>query len=67
MKSGELANLASGNETVWLDEVTRTGVVQDYQLAVSGAIPNVNYYLSASYDNNKGIVRRDNRLSFLAN
>jgi len=68
MKPGELANLAAGNETVWLDEVTRTGVVQDYQLAVSGANPNVNYYLSAAYDNNRGIVEGDdfNRLSFLA-
>lgn len=68
MKPGELANLAAGNETVWLDEVTRTGVVQDYQIAVSGANPNVNYYLSTSYDINKGIILGDdfNRLSFLA-
>ena len=68
MKPGELANLAAGNETVWLDESTRTGVVQDYQLSVSGANPNVNYYLSTAYDNNKGIVLGDdfNRLSFLA-
>ncbi len=68
MKPGELANLAAGNETVWLDESTRTGVVQDYQLSVSGANPNVNYYLSTAYDNNKGIVMGDdfNRLSFLA-
>jgi len=67
MKPGELANLAAGNETVWLDEVTRTGVVQDYQIAVSGANPNVNYYLSTSYDVNKGIILGDdfNRLSFL--
>ncbi len=68
MKPGELANLAAGKETVWLDEVTRTGVVQDYQIAVSGANPNVNYYLSTSYDVNKGIILGDdfNRLSFLA-
>ncbi len=68
MKPGELANLAAGNETVWLDEATRTGVVQDYQLSVSGANPNVNYYLSTAYDNNRGIVMGDdfNRLSFLA-
>ncbi|HBE41497.1 MAG TPA: SusC/RagA family TonB-linked outer membrane protein [Bacteroidales bacterium] len=68
MKPGELANLAAGKETVWLDEVTRTGVVQDYQLAVSGANPNVNYYLSAAYNGNRGIIVGDdfNRLSFLA-
>lgn len=42
-----------------LDEVTRTGVFQDYQIAVSGASENVNYYLSTSYNNNKGIVAGD--------
>ncbi len=68
MKPGELANLAAGKETVWLDEVTRTGVVQDYQISVSGANPNVNYYLSSSYNANKGIIMGDDfdRISFLA-
>ena len=67
MKTGELANLAAGTETNWLDQVTRTGVIQDYQLAVSGATQNVNYYLSTSYNNNKGIVKGDdfNRISLL--
>ncbi|HOS71289.1 MAG TPA: SusC/RagA family TonB-linked outer membrane protein [Bacteroidales bacterium] len=68
MKPGELANLKAGKETIWLEEVTRTGVIQDYQIAVSGANPNVNYYFSSSYDVNKGIIVGDdfNRLSFLA-
>ncbi|MDO9614688.1 MAG: SusC/RagA family TonB-linked outer membrane protein, partial [Bacteroidota bacterium] len=67
MKAGELANLAAGKETVWLDEVTRTGVVQDYQVAVSGAAKGVNYYLSTSYNDNKGIVLGDdfNRISIM--
>ncbi len=67
MKSGELANLAEEKERVWLDEVTRLGVVQDYQVAVSGAAKNVNYYLSATYNNNKGIVEGDDyeRISLL--
>jgi TonB-dependent starch-binding outer membrane protein SusC len=67
MKSGELANLAAGKETIWLDEVTRTGVIQDYQVAVSGGAENVNYYLSASYNDNKGIIVGDdfNRISVL--
>ena len=59
MKTGELANLAAGTETVWLDEVTQTGVIQDYQLAVSGGAENLNYYMSASYNNNKGIIVGD--------
>lgn len=67
MKTGELANLAAGNETVWLDEVTQTGIIQDYQIAVSGAAQAVNYYVSASYNENKGIVVGDdfNRISLL--
>lgn len=67
MKTGELANLAAGKETVWLDQVTRTGVIQDYQIAVSGATPNVNYYLSTSYNKNKGIIVGDDfeRISLL--
>jgi len=67
MKTGELANLAAGKETNWLDQSTRTGIIQDYQIAVSGATPNVNYYLSASYNDNKSIVVGDNfnRISIL--
>ena len=68
MKPGELANLNNNKETVWLDEVTRTGVIQDYQIAVSGGAENINYYLSGSYNGNKGIVRGDDfdRFSLLA-
>lgn len=67
MKTGELENLAAGKETVWLDEVTQTGVIQDYQLAVSGAAKGLNYYLSTSYNNNKGVIVGDefDRISIL--
>lgn len=65
LQAGELANLNAGKETNWLDQVTRTGVNQDYQVAISGAAENVNYYLSTAYSDNKGIVVGDqfNRLS----
>ncbi len=67
MKTGELANLAAGKETVWLDHVTRLGMIQDYQVTFSGGAENINYYLSASYNGNKGIVVGDDftRLSLL--
>lgn len=67
LQAGELANMNAGKETNWLDQVTRTGVNQDYQVAVSGAAENVNYYLSSSYSDNKGIVVGDkyNRISVL--
>jgi TonB-linked SusC/RagA family outer membrane protein len=59
LKPGELANREAGRETNWLDEATRTGVIQTYQAAVSGASEKVNYYLSTSYDDNKAIVKGD--------
>jgi len=67
MKAGELANLAAGSETDWLSKVTRTGVIQDYQVAISGAAQNVNYYFSTAYNSNKGIVVGDDfdRISLL--
>jgi TonB-linked SusC/RagA family outer membrane protein len=65
--AGELANQQAGHETVWLDQVTRTGVIQNYQIAVSGATENLNYYVSTSYNDNTGIVKGDdfNRISML--
>ncbi|MGD9556560.1 MAG: TonB-dependent receptor [Mangrovibacterium sp.] len=59
MKAGELANLEAGKEINWLDEITQTGIIQDYQLAVSGAGKGINYYLSTSYNTNKGVVEGD--------
>jgi len=67
MKTGELENRAAGHETNWLDAATQTGIVQDYQLSVSGAAKGLNYYLSTSYNDNKGVVIGDefNRISIL--
>lgn len=63
----EEINLKSGNEVNWLDEISRTGWIQDYQAAISGAGDRVNYYLSASYTNNEGVIKGDdyNRVSIL--
>lgn len=63
----EEENMKAGRETNWLDESTRTGFLQDYQIAVSGASEQVNYYLSAAYSGNKGVVVGDDykRISIL--
>ena len=65
MQEGERLNYEAGNERVWLDDVTRLGILQDYQLAVSGAGSGVNYYLSTSYNDHRGVVIGDdyNRIS----
>lgn len=64
----ELANMEAGRETDWLDVATRIGWVQDYQVSVSGAGEKMNYYLSAAYSDNKGVVVGDdyNRITALA-
>lgn len=67
LKPQEAANKDAGREIDWLDESTRTGWVQDYQLSVSGAGEKMNYYLSAAYSDNKGVIIGDdyNRISVL--
>ncbi len=52
-------NYEAGREVDWLDESTRTGWMQDYQVSVSGAGEKMNYYMSSSYTDNKGIVVGD--------
>jgi len=59
LQTGELANLNAGRETVWLDKIIQTGVTQNYQVSISGAAQSVNYYLSSSFDDNKGLVVGD--------
>ena len=68
LKPQELANMEAGREINWLDASTRTGWVQDYQVSVSGAGEKMNYYLSAAYSDNQGVVIGDdyNRITALA-
>lgn len=40
----------------WEDEVFRTGVIQDYKLVLSKGNEDLQFYLSANYMNNKGII-----------
>jgi TonB-linked SusC/RagA family outer membrane protein len=67
LKPQEVANMEAGKETDWLDVSTRTGWVQDYQLAVSGSGEKMNYYLSTAYSDNRNIIIGDqyNRISVL--
>ena len=42
--------------TDWIDEVTRTGLYQNYSLAVSGRDKDNNYLVSLSYNDTEGIL-----------
>jgi len=61
---------AQGSEnTDWQDEIYRVGNTLNNQLAVSGGSENINYYLSGTIFNQKGIVVNSDfeKLQFLAN
>jgi TonB-linked SusC/RagA family outer membrane protein len=56
-------------DTDWQDEIYRDGNTQNYQLAISGGSENINYYLSGTYFDQKGILINSDfeRIQFLAN
>ncbi|MEQ6120837.1 TonB-dependent receptor [Reichenbachiella sp. MALMAid0571] len=45
-----------GVDTDWLDLVTQTGVIQNYDLSVAGGSEKSNYFVSAGYLDQKGMV-----------
>jgi TonB-linked outer membrane protein, SusC/RagA family len=45
----------SNYDTNWQDEVFRTGIVQDYNVSLSGGGESGNYYVSGGYYKNKGV------------
>ena len=59
LSAQQRANYEAGHETNWLDEISRTGWLQDYQVSVSGAGEKMNYYMSTSYTDNQGIIIGD--------
>jgi TonB-linked SusC/RagA family outer membrane protein len=56
----EEANKANGIQTDWIDRVTRTGIISNYQLDVSGGTEKINYYVSGALFDEEGIVVNDN-------
>lgn len=50
----------SGNLVDGLDYVTRTGSTQTYSASVSGVTKKLNYFMSATHDDQKGVVIGDN-------
>lgn len=49
----------AGQRINWLDEVTRTGVGQQYDVSVAGGSKNVKYYLSGDYSRRQGVQKGD--------
>lgn len=59
MKPSAYENYLAGKTTDWTDYVTRTGLLQKYSLSVSGATEKLNYYLSLSHTDQKGVIIGD--------
>lgn len=55
---GQIANFV-GNGTDWLDEVTRTGIVQEHNLSLSAGSEKTKYLFSLSYYDHKGIAKNN--------
>ncbi len=56
----EKANYLAGNETDWVDAVTRFAATQNYSLSVAQQTERSNYFISGSYTNEEGILLNDN-------
>lgn len=59
LKPEEKQNYYGYKSVDWLDKVFRTGVVQDYNLSVSGKSKDLSYYWSLGMLDNMGVVYND--------
>lgn len=49
-----------GVDVIWPDVIKRTGMISTYDLSVAGGGEKSNYFVSASYLDNKGIIKGEN-------
>lgn len=50
----------AGNEIDWYKEASQQSVIQNYQLSIDGSSEKINYYLSANYLSQEGLLKGDN-------
>jgi TonB-dependent starch-binding outer membrane protein SusC len=55
----EMNNYHEGITKNWYDDITQTGIRQDYDASVSGGMENIRYYFSAGYTANEGVTLGD--------
>ena len=55
----ELIAYNAGQQINWLDEITQFAPLNDVNMSVSGKSDNVNYYVSGSFLNQKGVIDND--------
>jgi len=52
---GLIPGVTDGVDTDWQDEVLRTGILQQYQLSVTGGDDNTMFYISGAYRDEEGV------------
>ncbi len=52
--------IATSAGTDWFDEITRTGIVQQYNLSVTNGTEKGNYFFSLGYYKNEGLIKYTN-------
>ncbi|OSZ81131.1 hypothetical protein CAP36_07805 [Chitinophagaceae bacterium IBVUCB2] len=52
--------LNSGGNTDWYDEILKRGLFQNHNISLSGGGDKINYFLSAGYLTDEGIIRTNN-------
>ena len=50
--------LSLGEGTDWIDQIARTAMYQNYALSLSGGNGRSTYYVSGSYNNTQGIIKK---------
>lgn len=53
----EVDNYENGKTHDWIDAVSQTGIQQNHSISISGVNENLNYYISADYLDQKGVVK----------
>ncbi|MGN6181376.1 MAG: SusC/RagA family TonB-linked outer membrane protein [Mucilaginibacter sp.] len=53
----EQENYKNGHETDWIKAISQQGYIQNHSLNVSGGTPDVKYYVSGDYMNEKGLLK----------
>ncbi len=55
--NSELPNYQAGRTIDWIKEATQQGIMQDHNLSISGGTPDVKYFVSGDYLDQKGVVK----------
>ena len=56
----EIAKFENNPGTNWVDEIMRTGIIQNYGVSISGGNENTKYFTSLGYYGNQGIIKNNN-------